>query len=92
MWWWKKVFNGDKVQSQWCLKVQGGEGALRRRETDVGFRFGSSIITMFKDSRTEEYEETEEEFLKRYAKAAEALENGSVIEEGTMKTRNWSWK
>ncbi|XP_047169798.1 importin beta-like SAD2 isoform X1 [Vigna umbellata] len=34
------------------------------------------------DSGTEEYEETEEEFLKRYAKAAEALENGSAIEEG----------
>ncbi|XP_020226880.1 importin beta-like SAD2 [Cajanus cajan] len=29
------------------------------------------------DSETEEYEETEEEFLNRYAKAAEALENGS---------------
>ncbi|KAK7388057.1 hypothetical protein VNO78_22860 [Psophocarpus tetragonolobus] len=34
------------------------------------------------DSGTEEYEETEEEFLNRYAKAAEALENGSAIEEG----------
>ncbi|KAK7363423.1 hypothetical protein VNO77_05566 [Canavalia gladiata] len=34
------------------------------------------------DSEAEEYEETEEEFLNRYAKAAEALENGSIIEEG----------
>ncbi|XP_057416907.1 importin beta-like SAD2 homolog isoform X2 [Lotus japonicus] len=34
------------------------------------------------DSDVEEYEETEEEFLNRYAKAAEALENGSFIEEG----------
>ncbi|MED6179892.1 hypothetical protein PIB30_004946 [Stylosanthes scabra] len=34
------------------------------------------------DSDDEEYEETEEEFLDRYAKAAEALENGSIIEEG----------
>ncbi|XP_015944961.1 importin beta-like SAD2 homolog [Arachis duranensis] len=34
------------------------------------------------DSDVEEYEETEEEFLDRYAKAAEALENGSTIEEG----------
>ncbi|RYR20510.1 hypothetical protein Ahy_B03g065670 isoform B [Arachis hypogaea] len=34
------------------------------------------------DSDDEEYEETEEEFLDRYAKAAEALENGSTIEEG----------
>ncbi|KAK7264768.1 hypothetical protein RJT34_32378 [Clitoria ternatea] len=34
------------------------------------------------DSESEEYEETEEEFLNRYAKAAEALENGSIIEEG----------
>ncbi|RDX78950.1 Importin beta-like SAD2-like protein [Mucuna pruriens] len=34
------------------------------------------------DSETEEYEETEDEFLNRYAKAAEALENGSPIEEG----------
>ncbi|XP_004508096.1 uncharacterized protein [Cicer arietinum] len=35
------------------------------------------------DSEVEEYEETEEEFLDRYAKAAGALENGSVImEEG----------
>ncbi|TKY54297.1 Importin beta SAD [Spatholobus suberectus] len=33
------------------------------------------------DSETEEHEETEEEFLNRYAKAAEALENGSLIEE-----------
>ncbi|XP_028786891.1 importin beta-like SAD2 homolog isoform X2 [Neltuma alba] len=34
------------------------------------------------DSEAEEYEETEEEFLNRYAKAAEELENGSIIEEG----------
>ncbi|RZC04328.1 Importin beta-like SAD2-like isoform B [Glycine soja] len=34
------------------------------------------------DSGSDEYEETEEEFLNRYAKAAEALENGSAIEEG----------
>ncbi|KAI4344725.1 hypothetical protein L6164_011919 [Bauhinia variegata] len=34
------------------------------------------------DSEDEEYEETEEQFLDRYAKAAEALENGSIIEEG----------
>ncbi|KAK2358448.1 ARM repeat superfamily protein [Trifolium repens] len=35
------------------------------------------------DSEVEEYEETEEEFLDRYAKAAEALEDGSaIIEEG----------
>ncbi|KAF7836882.1 importin beta-like SAD2-like protein isoform X1 [Senna tora] len=34
------------------------------------------------DSEAEEYEETEEEFLDRYAKAAKALENGSIIEEG----------
>lgn len=35
------------------------------------------------DSEVEEYEETEEEFLDRYAKAAGALEDGSVIiEEG----------
>ncbi|KAL9325705.1 hypothetical protein ACSQ67_006350 [Phaseolus vulgaris] len=37
---------------------------------------------IFGDSGTEEYEETEEEFLNRYAKAAEALESGSAIEEG----------
>ncbi|XP_062143385.1 importin beta-like SAD2 homolog isoform X2 [Alnus glutinosa] len=34
------------------------------------------------ESEPEEHEETEEEFLDRYAKAAAALENGTVIEEG----------
>ncbi|XP_050374323.1 uncharacterized protein LOC126791868 isoform X2 [Argentina anserina] len=34
------------------------------------------------DSEDDEHEETEEEFLNRYAEAALALENGSVIEEG----------
>ncbi|GMY28006.1 importin beta-like SAD2 homolog isoform X1 [Fagus crenata] len=34
------------------------------------------------ESEAEEHEETEEEFLDRYAKAAVALENGIVIEEG----------
>ncbi|KAG7995708.1 hypothetical protein I3843_01G123200 [Carya illinoinensis] len=34
------------------------------------------------ESEPEEQEETEEEFLDRYAKAAVALENGTVIEEG----------
>ncbi|KAF7145239.1 hypothetical protein RHSIM_Rhsim04G0246500 [Rhododendron simsii] len=34
------------------------------------------------DSDDEEREETEEEFLDRYAKAAVALENGTVVEEG----------
>ncbi|CAK8563851.1 unnamed protein product [Lathyrus sativus] len=34
------------------------------------------------DSEVEEYEETQEEFLERYAKAAVALEDDSVIEEG----------
>ncbi|CAK7326263.1 unnamed protein product [Dovyalis caffra] len=34
------------------------------------------------DSEGDELEETEEEFLERYAKAATALENGTVVEEG----------
>ncbi|KAJ6891524.1 hypothetical protein NC651_024890 [Populus alba x Populus x berolinensis] len=34
------------------------------------------------DSEEDELEETEEEFLERYAKAASALENGMVVEEG----------
>lgn len=34
------------------------------------------------DSEDDEYEETEEEFLNRYAEAALALENGTGIEEG----------
>ncbi|GMP76155.1 hypothetical protein CsSME_00032953 [Camellia sinensis var. sinensis] len=34
------------------------------------------------DSDDDEREETEEEFLDRYAKAAIALENGTVVEEG----------
>ncbi|KAL9352190.1 hypothetical protein Peur_054870 [Populus x canadensis] len=34
------------------------------------------------DSEEDELEETEEEFLERYAKAASALENGVVVEEG----------
>lgn len=34
------------------------------------------------DSEDDEREETEEEFLDRYAKAAVALENGTVVEEG----------
>lgn len=36
------------------------------------------------DSEDDEYEETEEEFLNRYAEAALALENGTVIEEGDL--------
>ncbi|KAK6930334.1 Importin-beta, N-terminal domain [Dillenia turbinata] len=34
------------------------------------------------DSEEEVHEETEEEFLDRYAKAAAALENGTIVEEG----------
>lgn len=34
------------------------------------------------DSEDGEYEETEEQFLDRYAKAAVALENGTLVEEG----------
>lgn len=40
------------------------------------------IIFYSQESEPEEQEETEEEFLDRYAKAAVALENGTVIEEG----------
>ncbi|QCD80116.1 Armadillo-type fold [Vigna unguiculata] len=47
-----------------------------------GDEIQSCFTSLLEDSGTEEYEETEEEFLKRYAKAAEALENGSAIEEG----------
>ncbi|KAL6190783.1 hypothetical protein ACLB2K_037177 [Fragaria x ananassa] len=36
------------------------------------------------DSEDDEHEETEEEFLNRYAEAAIALDNGSVIEEGVI--------
>ncbi|CAN6548395.1 unnamed protein product [Malus baccata var. baccata] len=36
------------------------------------------------DSEDDEYEETEEEFLNRYAEAALALENGTIIEEGDL--------
>ncbi|KAL9364904.1 hypothetical protein Peur_042777 [Populus x canadensis] len=34
------------------------------------------------DSEGGELEETEEDFLERYARAATALENGTVVEEG----------
>lgn len=39
---------------------------------------------MFQDSDADELEETEEEFLDRYAKAAIELENSSFIEEGNV--------
>ena len=35
-----------------------------------------------KDSEVDEHEETEEEFLNRYAKAAASLQDGTAIEEG----------
>lgn len=41
-----------------------------------------SLLFYRQESETEEHEETEEEFLDRYAKAAVALETGTVIEEG----------
>ncbi|GKV06838.1 hypothetical protein SLEP1_g18666 [Rubroshorea leprosula] len=34
------------------------------------------------DSESDEHEETEQEFLERYAQAATALENGTIVEEG----------
>ena len=37
---------------------------------------------MFQDSDADELEETEEQFLDRYAKAAIDLENNTLIEEG----------
>lgn len=40
------------------------------------------ILIFLKDSEADEREETEEEFLSRYAKAAFALQSGSSIEEG----------
>lgn len=42
------------------------------------------ILIALKDSEAEDNDETEEEFLNRYAKAAAALQSGVTIEEGDM--------
>ncbi|KAJ1403033.1 Importin-beta, N-terminal domain [Sesbania bispinosa] len=55
---------------------------LLKQGKSCGDSIRNCFTSLLEDSEVEEYEETEEEFLNRYAKAAEALENGSIIEEG----------
>ncbi|XP_054821920.1 importin beta-like SAD2 homolog isoform X2 [Prosopis cineraria] len=67
-------------------EVQEGKGEEEETEESENEEDDEESDSDFEDddedSEAEEYEETEEEFLSRYAKAAEALENGSIIEEG----------
>lgn len=46
------------------------------------------MIFVVKDSEAEEHEETEEEFLSRYAKAAVSLEDGIDIDEGDLEDQD----
>lgn len=46
------------------------------------------MICLLKDSDADEHEETEEEFLNRYAKAAAALQDGTIIDEGDVEDQD----
>lgn len=47
-----------------------------------------TLICVLQDSEVDEHEETEEEFLNRYAKAAVGLQDGTIIEEGDVEEQD----